>query len=228
MRSIFRTIGRSTVHESVMVSLSVGVVGISYGALGRDMGLDFWQVVLLAGTVLGAASELLFINVIGSGGSPAVAVLAGLMVNSRNLAYAVGAGKFLPSGWRTVLGAHLVNDESVAMALGKEGTEKQRATFWLVGLGIFVAWPGGAAIGAWLGSVVSPTALGLDSAFPALLLCMAANSLRNKTTLLAASIGAIFTLVASPFVPAGLAPAMALLGVAVVYLTSKRRRRVSA
>ena len=211
-----------------MVSLSVGVVGISYGALGRDMGLDFWQVVLLAGTVLGAASELLFINVIGTGGSPVVAVLAGLMVNSRNLAYAVGAGKFLRSGWRTVLGAHLVNDESVAMALAKEEKEKQRATFWLVGLGILVAWPGGAALGAWLGSVVSPTALGLDAAFPALLLCMAAKPLRNKTTLLAAIIGAIFTLAASPFVPAGLAPVMALLGVAVVYMASKRRTRVSA
>jgi hypothetical protein len=46
--------------------------------------------------------------------------------------------------------------------------------------------------------------------------------------MLAAIIAAIFTMVASPFVPADLAPVMALPGVAVVYLASKRRTSVTA
>ncbi len=151
---------------SVLICLSVAIVGASYGVTAGSAGFSLWQLLALAVLVLGASSEFLFIGIIAAGGGAVAAVIAGLLINSRNFAYGLAAGSFLGearhtdsgwrrgSGWRKLVGAHLVNDESVAVAMAQESVERKRAAFWFCGIGIAVSWPIGALLGGLLGRVV--------------------------------------------------------------------------
>ncbi|MDV6275042.1 AzlC family ABC transporter permease [Rhodococcus erythropolis] len=222
MRSLWRTVDRDTIRASVLICLSVAIVGVSYGVTAGAAGFSLWQLLALAVLVLGASSEFLFIGIIVAGGSALAAVVAGLLINSRNFAYGLAAGSFLgrcrprDSGWRKLVGAHLVNDESVAVAMAQGSVKQKRAAFWFCGIGIAVSWPIGALLGGLLGSVVQdPAALGLDAAFPVVILALVLPALREKVTLLAAVIGAAVAVATSPFLPSGTAPLVALLSIAV-------------
>ena len=79
-----------------------------------------------------------------------------------------------------------------------------------------MSWPIGALLGGLLGRVVrDPGALGLDAAFPVVILALVLPALKEKVTLLAALIGAAVAVATSPFLPSGTAPLVALLSIAV-------------
>lgn len=199
-----------------MVALSVGVIGVSYGVTAQSAGLPLWQILALAICVFGASSEFLFVGVLATGGSAVFAVLAGLLVNLRNAAYGLTAGGFLGRGWRAVLGAHLVNDETVAMASARPSGAQRRLTFWISGVALLICWPLGALAGALLGQVVQdPETLGLDAAFPAVILAVVLPSLRDTRVIVAALAAALVAVGSAPWVPAGAAPVVALVALAV-------------
>ncbi|KHL10603.1 4-azaleucine resistance transporter AzlC [Mumia flava] len=225
MRSTQRTIRPGVLRDVGMVALAVMVVGVSYGASATGVGLARWQVALLAVTVLAGSAELLFVGVVGAGGAPLLAAAAALLVNLRNGAYGMAAARFLGRGpWRW-LGAHLVNDESVALASAQTSQHERRFVFWLSGAAIALAWPTGAIAGSLLGEVAAPETLGLDAVFPALLVALVLPALREPSTRVAASVGAVVALAATPWLPVGLAPLVALVGVPVAALVARARRR---
>lgn len=217
MRSLWRTVGGSKARDIAVVALSVGVIGISYGATAHSAGLPLWQILALALCVFGASSEFLFVGVLAGGGGVVFAVLAGLLVNIRNAAYGLTAGGFLGRGWRAAVGAHLVNDETVALASAEPDGRSRRLTFWASGIALFVCWPLGAWLGAALGQVVQdPATLGLDAAFPAVILAVVLPALRDRRVIVAALVAAGVAIGVAPWVPAGAAPVVALLALTVL------------
>jgi 4-azaleucine resistance transporter AzlC len=208
MRSIDRTLAR----DIVFVCLAVCLVGISYGAIAVASGFPLWLPMAQSVLVFAGSSELLFVGLVAAGGNPVAVAFTGLLVNARHVPY----GLALPpgvtgSGWRRLLGTHVMNDESVVFGLGSGG-----AAFWACGLGLLIAWPGGAAIGALLGSVVHDTnAFGLDATFPAVILALVLPRLRDRGTLRAALAGACVALAAVPFLPAGAPVLLALVAVVI-------------
>src|SRR5260370_36902579 len=80
-------------------------------------------------------------------------------------------------------GRHLMNDESVVFALAQDDLPRQRAAYWACGLGVLICWPGGAVLGAMIGSAVHDTsAFGLDAMFPAGILALVVPALRDPLT----------------------------------------------
>ncbi|RJO77710.1 branched-chain amino acid ABC transporter permease [Nocardia panacis] len=216
MRSIWRTLGKDTITGIAGVLLAVGVIGISYGATAVASGLPFWLPIVLGCIVLAGGAEFLFIGIIATGGSPIAAALAGLLVNARHLPYGLSVPEVVGTGWRRPIGLHVMNDEAVAVALAQPDQERKRAAYWLCGLGVGVVWPGGAALGALIGSIVPDTgAFGLDAVFPAVLLALVIPAFRDRITLRAALFGAVAALATAPFVPAGLPVLFALSGLLV-------------
>ncbi|WP_231727584.1 MULTISPECIES: AzlC family ABC transporter permease [unclassified Rathayibacter] len=198
------------------MSISVAVVGVSYGLSAAGVGFPLWQILLLAVAVFGASAEILFVGVIAAGGAPLAAAFAALLVNARALPYGMTVGTFLPRGVLRLLGAHLANDETVALAMSGETRERRRALFWVSGAAVALAWPLGALVGALLDDAVAdPAVLGLDAVFPAVLLALAMPSLRNARTAAAASAGGVVALAVLPIAPLGLAPVLALAGLVV-------------
>ncbi|TDO51295.1 4-azaleucine resistance transporter AzlC [Kribbella sp. VKM Ac-2527] len=213
MRSIWRTLDRGLARDIALVCLADGVVGISYGAISVGGGLDLWVPVVLSLLVFAGASQFLFVGIVAAGGSPIAATIAGLLVNSRHVAFGLAISDVIGSGWRRLPGSHLMTDENVAFAIGQDELRQKRAAYWACGIGIFVCWNVGVVIGALAGSVITDTdAFGLDAAFPAVLMALVLPALRDRATRTAALIGAGVALVAVPFLPAGLPVLMALVG----------------
>ncbi|MEV6430256.1 AzlC family ABC transporter permease [Nocardia sp. NPDC051463] len=215
MRSIWRTLDRDTLSGIAAVCVAVALIGVSYGATAVNSGFPLWLPIALGVLILAGGSEFLFIGIVAAGGSPIAAALAGLLVNARHVPYGLSIPDVVGTGWRRPIGVHVMNDESVALAMAQPDVARRRAAYWISGLGVLLAWPGGAAIGAAIGTVVPDTSvIGLDAIFPAVLLGLVVPALRAKTaTMRAASFGAAAAVLSSLFLPAGLPVLVALIGV---------------
>ncbi len=163
--------------------------------------------VCLADAIVGASFG-------AAGGSPAAAVVAGLVLNARLLPYGFAVADVVEGKWWTrLLGAHVIVDESVAFTLREHGRQRRRATFWACGLALFLCWNAAVVLGALAGAVMRNTgAFGLDAVFPAVLLALVLPSLADRGTRNAALLGAVIAVAATPFLPAGLPVLLALAG----------------
>jgi 4-azaleucine resistance transporter AzlC len=215
MRSLWRTVDRSTARSVLVVCAADGIVGFAFGAIAVGAGLPLWFPVLLSIVVFAGASQFLLVGVIASGGSLVAAVAAGVLVNARLLPLGVAVGDAVGRGrWRTLLGSHLLTDENAAFAVVARTPERRRAAFWLCGVALFVCWNVGVAAGAVIGAAIPDTdALGLDAAFPAVLLALVAPMVRTAHVGSAVAVGVVIALGTSPFLPAGGPVLLALLGV---------------
>ncbi|MBS0925271.1 AzlC family ABC transporter permease [Providencia sp. JGM181] len=214
----FSILHNSTVKNIALVCIADLIVGISYGALAHSQGFDWWVPLMLSIFVLAGASEFLFIGVVFSGGSPLSAALAGLLVNSRHIPFSFAVSELTGKGAKSLLGYHIMNDESVVFGLAQESEREKTAAFWLCGLGILICWPVGVVIGEILGSFIQDThALGMDAMFPAIILALSLPALKDKRLRLAAIVGAVIAVVATPVLPAGIPVLLALLSL-VIYI----------
>ncbi|PRX46158.1 4-azaleucine resistance transporter AzlC [Prauserella shujinwangii] len=215
MRSIWRTLDRDLLRDIGLVCLADGIVGVSFGAITVSSGLPLWLPMLLSVVVFAGAAQFMFVGIVASGGNPLAAVLAGLLVNARHVPFGFAVGDALGGGWaRRLAGSHLMIDETVAFALAQRDLQRRRAAYWACGTGLFVCWNAGVVLGAFGGRAVSDTAvLGLDAAFPAVLLALLLPSLRDRRARRAALAGVAIALATAPFLPAGLPVLLALGGV---------------
>ena len=212
MSSIYRTLAGPPLRHIGFACLAVWLVGVSYGAVAVASGLPAWFPAVQGALVLAGASEFLFVGIVAAGGSPVTAALAGLLVNARHVPYGLALPDVTGPGWRRLLGAHLMNDESVLFALAQDDPARGRAAYWACGAGIAACWPGGALLGAELGGLVPDTAaFGLDAMFPAVILALIVPALRGRAARRAALAGAAIALAAAPFLPAGLPLLLAAL-----------------
>lgn len=219
-----RTLDGATLRTIAVMTASILVIGASYGVAADSAGFAWWQILAIATVVLAGSSEFVFVGILVAGGIPIVAALAGLLLNTRNFGYGLAVGKHLGRGLPMFLGAHLINDESAAIAGAEPEPRRARAAFFLSGAAVLISWPLGSQLGVAIGQVVAdPGALGLDAALPALLAALALPALRKSSTLISALLGGGLALAVSPVLPAGLPILMGLLGVVVVEVVQRRR-----
>lgn len=218
MRSICRTSEGGLYRDVALVCAADALVGVAFGAITVGAGLPVWLPVLLSVVVFAGAAQFLFVGLAAVGGSPFAAVLTGLLVNARLVPLGLAVGDLLGPGWlRRLVGSHLVVDETVAFAMAQGQRERRRAAFWACGLALFVSWNAGVLAGALSGTVLADTdALGLDAAFPAVLLALVLPALRDAPTRRAALIGSAIALTMAPLLPAGLPVLLSLTGVLAV------------
>ena len=217
MRSVIRTLGPGLVRDVALVSAADAVVGASFGAIAVAAGLPWWLPVLLSVAVFAGASQFMLVGIVASGGSLLPAVAAGLLVNARHVPFGFAVADVLGGGIaRRLVGSHLMVDESVAFTLSQRDPARRRAVYWACGLSLFVCWNLAVLAGVVAGSVVRDTdALGLDAAFPAVLLALVLPKLTDAVTRRAALLGAVLAVASTPFLPAGLPVLLALAGLAV-------------
>ena len=165
---------------------------------------------MLAVFALGGAAELTFVGVIAAGGAPVLAVLAGLLVNARNLPFGLTVGAWIPQDIRSLFAAHLVNDETVAFSRAQPTERTRWHGFLIMGVAILISWPAGAATGQLLGRVVDADALGVDAAFPVILLALITSNLKHRITGPAALLGMAVAFALTPLLPLGLGPVSGL------------------
>ncbi|WP_344980668.1 AzlC family ABC transporter permease [Streptosporangium fragile] len=214
MRSFWRTLDRGTLRDIALVCLADMLVGASFGAIAVSGGLPLWVPVAMSLLVFAGGAQFAAVGVVLAGGGPAAGVVAGLVLNARLLPFGFAVADVLGDRWWTrLLGAHVMTDESVAFALRQRDRRRRHDVFWTCGLALFAAWNVAVVLGALAGEVIGDTgALGLDAAFPAVLLALVLPSLTDPGTRNAALLGAVVAVATTPFLPAGLPVLLSLAG----------------
>lgn len=214
MRSIWRTLDGVLLRDVTAVALGAAVTGASFGAISVASGLAWWMPLLMSVVIFAGGAQFMVVGIVAAGGSPAAAVVAGLVLNARHLPFGLAIGDVLGNGWMArIVGSHLMIDESVAFAMAQKDPSKARAAYWACGVSLFFCWNAGVVAGALAGQAIGdPATFGLDAAFPAALLALTLPALKDAATRNAALTGAAIALAATPFLPPGLPVLLALAG----------------
>ena len=213
------------IRNAIAISVAVGAFGVSFGVLATSAELSVAQAMAMSLLVFTGASQFAAVSVVAAGGALSAAVGSALLLAMRNTAYGLALAATLGGGaGRRALAAHLVVDETAAMALAQPSPDRRRRAFWLTAALLFSLWNAGTLIGA-LGAqrFGNPERLGLDVAFPAAFIALVAPQLRRADARTAAALGVAIALVCVPFVPAGVPVIAAAAAAVVVGLRSGRR-----
>ena len=213
----------STITGAVGIGVAVGVYGISFGVLAVASGLSPAQACVMSMLVFTGASQFAFVGVIAGGGGAIAAMGPAVMLAVRNAAYGLSLASLLPPRLRDrALAAHLVIDETTAMARAQSDPVAARQAFLATGVSVWIFWNAGTLAGALLGGGIGdPQSLGLDAMFPAAFLALLAPQLRRPGAPVAAAAGVVIALALVPFTPAGVPIVAALAGVVPGLLVAK-------
>lgn len=208
---------RTIVSESLAVGIATGAYGISFGAVGVAAGLSVLQTCALSLLVFTGASQFALVGVVAAGGAPLSGAMAAILLGTRNTLYGLRMAPLLAfRGWRRVAAAHVLLDESTAMAVNRETTPAARLGFLTTGIAVFVLWNlatlGGALAGTTLGD---PRTYGLDAAVGAAFLALLWPRLSDRRHRVVAVVAAGVALGLVPLTAAGV-PVLAAGGVALL------------
>jgi len=199
---------KSTIRDSLSVSITVGAYGIAFGAASVAAGFSVLQTCLLSLLTFSGASQFAIVGVIGSGGGALSGIITATLLGFRNGLYGLRMSPLLKTkGMKRILAAHITIDESTGVALSQEnlGPDAMRSGFWFTGVGVFVFWNLFTLAGA-LGaqSMGNPAAWGLDAAVPAAFLGLVWPRLTSLSDRILAIAAMALALGLTPILPAGL------------------------
>ena len=163
------------------------------------------------------ASQFALVGVLAGGGTPLAGALTALLLGTRNTLYGLRVGPLLRyRGVRRLAAAHLLIDESTAMAVSRASRAEARLGFVATGAAIFALWNASTLVGAVAGAAIGdPRVYGLDAAvgaaFLALLWPRLTDPRHRATALLAAVVALAVAPLATPGVPVLAAGGVALL-----------------
>lgn len=216
---------RTIVGESLAVGVATGAYGISFGAVGVAAGLSVLQTCALSLLVFTGASQFALVGVIAAGGAPISGAMAAILLGTRNTLYGLRMAPLLAfHGWRRAAAAHVLLDESTAMAVNRETRPAARLGFLTTGIAVFVLWNlatlGGALAGTTIGD---PRTYGLDAAVGAAFLALLWPRLSDRRSRVVAVVAAGVALGLVPLTAAGV-PVLAAGGVALLAGVLSRTR----
>ncbi|MFC6153371.1 AzlC family ABC transporter permease [Nocardioides yefusunii] len=199
------TTRRALVRDSWAVGAATGVYGLSFGAVSVASGLSTLQTCLLSLVMFTGASQFAFVGVVASGASPFSGAASALLLGTRNTFYGIGlAPRLALRPARRALAAHVVIDESSAMAVTRPDTASVRTAFWHTGGSVFLLWNLATLCGALAGDALGdPRTFGLDAAVGAAFLALLWPRLGTATNRRVALVAAIVAITLVPATPAG-------------------------
>lgn len=204
------------IRAAVGLGVYAWAFGMTFGAVSVGSGLTLAQTMALSVVMFSGASQFAFVGIVAAGGSPFAAIPTALLLGVRNAFYGVPVTEFLhPRGIARLWTAHLVIDETTAMAVAQPTPRAKRYAFWVTGLVLLVLWSAGTLVGGLIGSGIDTTRFGLDAAAPAAFLALLWPQLTRRGAPAVAVLGAATALVLVPIAPAGV-PVIAAAGAAIL------------
>ncbi|MFD6275121.1 AzlC family ABC transporter permease [Streptomyces sp. NPDC060209] len=199
-------------------------LGLAFGALVVQSGLDWWWAALSAALVYGGSFEFLLIGMVVAVASPASIAVAAFLVNARHVFYALSFPLERVRGrLAKTYSTFALTDEAYALT----GTERSRTwsgprILWLQFF-MHVYWAGSATAGALLGSLIPDGVTGLDFALTALFTVLALDAIRDLRGDLPTPVLALLSAVAARL----LFPEQMLLAAFALFTAGLLARRVA-
>lgn len=200
--------------DLVALGLTFFALGVTVNVLVLDRVGDVGLTIGAAILINSATTELAYLAVRDAGGTQLAAILAGWVVASRFGLLAVSLGARLEVGRLHRAAAGLQSfDPNVAIAIQQRTARDVVRVFWRVTAAMHAGWIMGVLVGAFLGNVIGDSQrFGLDALFPAALLAIIGNLLRQRAGAMAAAVGGGLCLLLIPLAPAGVPIIASLIG----------------
>jgi 4-azaleucine resistance transporter AzlC len=205
------------VRDGLAVGVATGAYGFGFGAVAVSSGLTVAQTCVLSLLMFTGASQFALAGVVAAGGAPMSGAATALLLGTRNTLYGLRMAPLLKwRGWRRVAAAHLLIDESTAMAVNRDTTQGARLGFLTTGVSVFVLWNLATVIGAVAGEAVGdPRTFGLDAAVGAAFLALLWPRLKDHRNIVVGVLAAAVALSMVPLTAPGV-PVLAAGGVALL------------
>lgn len=155
-------------------------LGLAFGALVVQSGLDWWWAALSAVLIYGGSFEFLLIGLVTAAAPPVAIAGTAFMVNIRHVFYALSFPLHRVRGHLgKAYSTFALSDEAYALtAGGKARSWAGRRILWLQLL-MHLYWAASATAGALLGSLIPDSVTGLDFALTALFTVLALDALKD-------------------------------------------------
>ena len=189
--------------------LLIGVIpfGLVAGAAPVDAGLGGGIAIGLSSVVFAGASQLAMVDVLGSGGSVAVAVLTAWTINLRLMLYSASLSPFLAreSHARRAGIAYVLTDQAYAVSItrwtggGRSAEPERRVPFYLgAALALWVNWQICTVVGVLVGGAI-PDSLPIEFAVPLVFLVLLIPTLTSSPAVMAAVFGGAAAVLCAQF-----------------------------
>ncbi|MFC9745061.1 AzlC family ABC transporter permease [Streptomyces niveus] len=171
---------RAALKDSAGVGLGFLPLGLAYGALVTQSGLDWWWAGLSAAVVFGGSFEFLLIGMVAASVPLTAIAVSALLVNVRHVFYALSFPLHRVRGrLGKAYSTYAMCDEAYALTTGEQArTWSGRRVLWLQLL-LHLYWAGSSTVGALLGSLIPDSVTGLDFALTALFTVLALDAVRD-------------------------------------------------
>jgi 4-azaleucine resistance transporter AzlC len=212
----------AAIREGWPVLLTPPIIGLTFGFLARQAGLDLAQTIAMSLLVFAGAAQFAAVDLLRGGAGPVVVVLTVLLINLRHALMATALRpQFVRAPVLTRLGlAYLLTDEAFAMGAGWYRRGGRGLAYYVTfGAALWASWQLSTVVGGAAGaSLPDPHRLGLDFAITATFLAIVVLGVRDRTDIvvalvagtLAGALRASGLAVVAVVVAGGLAPLLAL------------------
>lgn len=214
----------AAIRDGLGVGIAVGVSGLAFGAAAATAGLTVAQACALSLLAFTGASQFALVGVIGGGGGLVAGTVGAVLLGGRNALYGMRLAATLGvRGRRRLVTAHVVIDETTAVATAQRGRAAARAGFYTTAVVLYLTWNLTTLLGA-VGAarLGDPDAVGLDVLGPAAFLALLWPRLTSgRTAVRVAVAAAVIAVAATPVLPPGV-PVMLAAAAALPALLGRR------
>lgn len=188
---------RYGLSKAVPVILGYLPIGLAFGVLAREAGLNLAQVFLMSLLVFAGSSQFISVAMFKSGADMWSIIATTFIVNLRHLLFSASISTFLKGISQSKLAflSYELTDESYAVAMGQFTEEKKSPGFlWGLFPANHLAWIFSTVLGALVGNLIpNPAAFGFDYALTSMFICLLIFQLKDRianiTALMAAILG---------------------------------------
>lgn len=213
-------------RANLPLALAIIPFALVYGVAVSESSVTDWVGGVASSLIVAGAAQLALVDLIDKGAPWVVAVATALIVNARFVMYSgalADAFSEFPRRWRFSLPFLITDQAAVASILHFQTVSNplRRRRFFLGAATVMVIpWTVGTWIGIAFGAEI-PAGLQLGFAIPLMFLALLVPSMRDRSSLVAALVGASVTLLAQPL-PFSLAIVVGAISGIVAGLAAKR------
>lgn len=203
--------------------------GLLYATLATKAGFPWWLVLVFSIVVFAGSSQLVFINLLMTLGSPFQALLGSNFVNMRHLIYSAAVSRefsHFSRSWQIILG-YLLTDQLYAVTeTRKDITQRMtmdlRKWFYLgSGLSTWLSWQLSSILGIYFGRLI-PSSWNLDFSIPLMFMPLMFKVCKDKYSYITAAFAAILVF-AFQKIPYGLGLCLAIVCASLLGLRLEKR-----
>ncbi|CAN5336132.1 hypothetical protein BH11ACT3_BH11ACT3_19030 [soil metagenome] len=205
-RALARAAVRAGIRDGLMLVVGYIPFGLAAGAAMVQTGVNSVLIMLTSPLIFAGASQVVAVQLLGTGAGIALVVFTVLIVNARHLLYSAS----LQPHWvewtrgQRLAGAFLLSDPAYALAITRYerpqggGTHREQLGYYFgSGITLLIGWTTLTTVGVLLGGLL-PSWLPLELAIPLTFLLLLIPLVKDRAGLVAAVVGGVVALIAHP------------------------------